>query len=98
MDEYNSVVVPILKWLNSLSNCKAINIHGGIFSQRGTPDIIGTFRGRTFTFECKIGAGIPSRQQKLRVRQWKNAGAVSHVVYSLEEVKEIFRKEMDYYE
>lgn len=95
--EYNSVVIPLLKWLKSLPGCKAINIHGGVFSERGTPDIIGCIRGRMFAFECKKNGteckGKASKLQEWRLAQWKAAGAITAVVWSVDEAKEYMRKE-----
>lgn len=75
--EYASVVVPTLKYLNSLPNGKAINIHGSVFSERGTPDIIGCIGGRAIAFECKRDAteGLEDIQ-KWRLCEWIKSGAV----------------------
>lgn len=86
--EYDGVVVPILKYLNSLPRSKAINIHGSIFSERGTPDIIGCINGRTVAFECKRDATEDLRKiQKWRLCQWMGAGAVVGGVGSVDDVK-----------
>lgn len=75
--EYNGVVEPILSYLNSLPNTKAINIHGSVFSERGTPDIIGSTMGRTIAFECKRDATEkPTNIQSWRLAEWIVAGAV----------------------
>jgi len=86
--EYDGVVVPILKYLNSLPHSKAINIHGSVFSERGTPDILGSIRGRMVAFECKR-----SPQEKLeaiqtwRLAEWLKAGAIVGGVSSVDDVK-----------
>ena len=54
--EYDGVVRPALRYLNSLPKSKAINIHGSVFSERGTPDVIGCVNGRLVAFECKRDA------------------------------------------
>ena len=75
--EYTSVVVPILKYLNSIPESKAINIHGGIYTERGTPDIIGCIKGRMVAFECKRDAKEDLEEiQKWRLSEWISAGAV----------------------
>lgn len=75
--EYSRVVVPILDYINSLPNAKAINIHGSVFSERGTPDIIGSINGRTVLFECKRDeTEEPEPIQKWRLSEWISAGAV----------------------
>ena len=75
--EYSAVVTPILKYINSLPNSKAINIHGSPFSERGTPDIIGCINGRLIAFECKRDEHEePTDIQKWRLSEWITAGAV----------------------
>lgn len=75
--EYSGVVEPVLKYLNSLPGSKAINVHGSVFSQRGTPDVIGCIRGRMVCFECKRDATEePEAIQKWRLSEWIRAGAV----------------------
>lgn len=90
--EYSGVVEPILKYLNSLPNSKAINIHGSIFSERGTPDVIGCIRGHTVAFECKRDATEDlERIQKWRLSEWLSAGAVVGGVSSVDHVKLILQ-------
>lgn len=75
--EYNGVVKPVLHYLNSLPNAKAINIHGSVFCERGTPDIIGCVNGRMIAFECKRDATEDLEDiQKWRLCEWIVAGAV----------------------
>lgn len=86
--EYNSVVVPILEYINSLPNAKAVNIHGSIFSERGTPDVIGCIDGTMVAFECKRDETEDLRKiQKWRLSEWLKAGAVVGGVSDLEHVK-----------
>lgn len=75
--EYNGVVVPIIHYINSLPHGKAINIHGSVFSERGTPDIIGCINGITIAFECKRDAHEDLEDiQKWRLSEWIAAGAI----------------------
>lgn len=75
--EYDAVVVPVLRYLNSLPNGKAINIHGSIFSERGTPDVIGSVNGRFVAFECKRDINEDLEKiQKWRLSEWIEAGAI----------------------
>lgn len=90
--EYPSVVVPILKYINSLPNGKAINIHGSIFSERGTPDVLGSIGGRTVVFECKRDATEDLENiQKWRLCEWIQAGAVVGGVSDLWHVQYILQ-------
>ena len=75
--EYNGVVEPVLRYLNSLPDAKAINIHGSVFSERGTPDVIGCISGRLVAFECKRDVTeAPTKIQQWRLCEWIKAGAV----------------------
>lgn len=90
--EYEAVVQPILKYINSLPQAKAVNMHGSIFSERGTPDIIGSIKGRTVAFECKRDTKEePTDIQKWRLSEWLMAGAVVGGVSSVEHVKLILQ-------
>lgn len=90
--EYPAVVQPILKYVNSLSDGKAINIHGSIFSERGTPDVIGSIRGHTVAFECKRDATEDLTDiQKWRLCEWIRAGAVVGGVSELWHVQYILQ-------
>ena len=86
--EYNGVVVPILRYINSLPNAKAINIHGSVFSERGTPDIIGCVSGRMVAFECKRSHREELEPIQLwRLCEWLQAGAIVGGVASVDDVK-----------
>ena len=90
--EYSRVVVPILKYLNSLPKSKAINIHGGIFSERGTPDVIGCIGGQMVAFECKRDTTEDLEAiQKGRLSEWITAGAVVGGVSDVDHVKLILQ-------
>lgn len=88
--EYTAVVVPILGYINSLPNGKAINVHGSIFSERGTPDVIGCINGRMVAFECKRDTSEDLEKiQKWRLSEWLSAGAVVGGVSDLWQVQMI---------
>jgi hypothetical protein len=91
--EYNGVVLPILRYLNSLPNTKAINIHGGVFCERGTPDIIGSTNGRTILLECKRSPTEEAEKiQEWRMAEWRKAGAIVARVDDVSQVKELLEK------
>lgn len=90
--EYSGVVDPILKYINSLPGSKAINVHGSIFSERGTPDVIGCIQGRMVAFECKRDATEELEKiQEWRLAEWLTAGAVVGGVSDLDHVKLILQ-------
>lgn len=90
--EYQGVVVPVLRYLNSLPRSKAVNVHGGIYTERGTPDVIGCVDGRMVAFECKRDPSErPTRIQLWRLAEWIRAGAVVGAVASVEDAELILR-------
>lgn len=92
--EYRGVVVPVLRYLNSLPDSKFINIHGSVFCERGTPDVLGVIRGRMVLFECKRSAKEATEEiQEWRMRQWRAAGAIAECVSSVLQVQEILQRE-----
>lgn len=80
----------VLNYLNSLPQCKAIKIHGNAYTEAGTPDIMGCIEGRAFFLELKVPGKKPTAIQERRLREWKEAGAITGVVTSIEEVRAIF--------
>lgn len=90
--EYTSTVEPILKYINSLPTGKAINIHGSVYSERGTPDVLGSIDGRSIAFECKRDEfENPEPIQEWRLSEWLAAGAVVGCVSSVDHVKLILQ-------
>ena len=90
--EYQGVVVPVLRYLNSLPRSKAINVHGGVYTERGTPDVIGCVDGRAVAFECKRDPGESETAiQRWRLAEWLASGAVVGSVSSVEDVDLILR-------
>lgn len=90
--EYQGVVVPVLRYLNSLPGGKAINVHGGIYTERGTPDVIGCVDGRMVAFECKRDPGEEQTPiQSWRLSEWLASGAVVGAVSSASDVELILR-------
>ena len=90
--EYSGVVQPVLDYLNSIPGAKAINIHGSVFSERGTPDVIGSIGGRMVAFECKRDASEPLEEiQEWRLSEWIAAGVVVGGVSDVSHVDMILR-------
>ena len=90
--EYEGVVEPLLRYLGSLPRSKAINVHGGIYTERGTPDVIGCVDGRMVAFECKRDRTERlTRIQLRRLAEWIRAGAVVGAVASVEDADLILR-------
>lgn len=70
-----------------------IKTHGNMFSKAGTPDLIGSLRGRFIAIEVKRPGGVVSPLQKAHLKLIRQAGGVAFVAYSLEDVKHILKKE-----
>lgn len=85
----SSIVTSILKYLNSLPDCKAEKTHGGQYGNSGKPDVTGCYNGRRLEFEVKRLGNAATDLQKVTLKEWQRAGAVVAVVYSKDEVKEI---------
>ena len=64
----------ILRELNAVPGCKAVKLTP---VEVGSPDIIGSYLGRAFVIEVKVGGKKPRRIQSLRLAQWAAAGAVA---------------------
>lgn len=65
----------ILKMLNAHKWIKAVNFHASAFTEKGTPDILGTCRGRAFALEVKVEGRKPTPKQIHELGQWESAGA-----------------------
>lgn len=87
----SSLQTQVLKYLNSLHGCVAENVSGNAM-QSGRADINGCFRGRCFRIELKVPdhRNVTSTKQKLNLRRWQNAGALTVVAYSLGFIKQLF--------
>lgn len=86
-----TIVKNIMKYLDSIPLCKCQKTHGGQFGKAGTPDITGCIAGRRFDFEVKRPGGRVSALQWKELREWEAAGAVTGVVYSVEDVQNILQ-------
>lgn len=83
----------IQKYLRSLGG-KVIKIHGSRYQEAGTPDLLGSLKGRCLAIEVKRpGDGVVSTIQNVRLRQWRAAGAIAFVAYSVEDVEKVLRAE-----
>jgi len=87
------IVNSILKYLNSLPQCRAEKTWGGGYGNAGKPDITGCLRGRRFELEVKKTGGKPTKLQEVTLHKWLEAGAITGVVHSVGEVKEVLNVE-----
>ena len=87
------IVNSILRYLNALPQCRAEKTWGGGYGNAGKPDITGCLRGRRFELEVKKPGGKPTKLQEVTLHKWLEAGAITGVVHSVDEVKEVLNVE-----
>ena len=83
----------ILKYLNSRPDCIAENVSGNA-NQSGRADINACYKGKCLKLELKDPeTGYkPSKKQLLYLKKWAAAGAITKVIYSLEEVEKLLKE------
>jgi len=85
-----SVVTNIMSKLKTIPESKWEKRHGGKFGKIGRPDITGCLLGQRFEFEVKRdekGETTPAQEKELRT--WREAGAITALVWSWEQVADI---------
>lgn len=87
----STIVNSILRWLRKQPGVKAEKTHGGMYGRAGKPDISGCVNGRRFEIEVKRPGNKPTKLQLKELREWEEAGAITGVAYSLEDVKELLK-------
>lgn len=79
----------VVRFINRCPRAKAIKIHGTSHTRAGTPDIIGSVRGRSFAIEGKVGQGATTVLQEKELVSWGDAGALTGVYRSIAEAAEL---------
>ena len=74
----------ILKYLNSIPGCHCQKRKAGP-GRKGEADITGCFRGRRVEIEVKVGDNKPTPLQEKQLRKWAAAGALTGIVWSVED-------------
>lgn len=85
----STIVRRIMKWLKSQPDCFCWKEHGGMYGTAGIPDIICCINGRFVAFEVKNEKGRTTVLQDVAIQKIQNAGGISAVVRSLDEVQTI---------
>lgn len=85
----SALVTQILATLRALPETWAVKVHGSIYSAAGTPDILGSHRGRAIALEVKRHGGRVTSIQKRHLALWNASGAVCGVVHDVGEVREL---------
>ena len=82
----STLVDKIRKALNAMPGVKAVKVHGSQYMRAGTPDILGCMDGQMFALEVKRDEkGKPTALQMQQLKEWSVAGAVTAVVWSVEQ-------------
>lgn len=89
-----AITKKIIEYLNSLPKCKAIKRHLGGYGSNGEPDICGCLDSIHLEIEVKRPGNKPTPLQQERIKEWLEAGAISGVVYSVDDTKKLIE---DYY-
>jgi hypothetical protein len=84
-----SIVQAILRYLNALPECVAEKEHGSPYAHVGKADITGCLKGRTLKLEAKRPGEKATPIQLAYLAKWAKAGAITGVVTSVGEVKEL---------
>lgn len=91
-----SIQSNIIRYINSLPEGRAENVSGNA-QQSGRADINACIKGLMFKIEVKTedteyGKKGATTKQRLYLEKWARAGAISCIVYSVEDVKWIVQK------
>jgi hypothetical protein len=92
MSSERSIVKAILAYLNSLPNCLARKRWGGGMGMAGEPDIDACIGGRSLQLEVKRPGEKPTQLQRKRLEEWRKAGAITGVVTSVADVRDLLEK------
>lgn len=66
--------------LNAIDGVYCLRTHGGSFQQKGTPDILGSARGRFFAIEAKRSAKERATPAQLyTMKKFEEAGAATFI-------------------
>lgn len=88
----STITKGILFCLNRIEQCKAIKIHGSVYQEVGTPDIIGSYRGMMFLLEVKRPGCEVTEIQAYRLKEWGRTGALARVVHDSDEAVRVVRE------
>ena len=86
-----SLVRSISRLVDEFPQLVIVKTQGGP-NRRGLPDLIGCYRGRSIAWEVKIPGGRPTPLQAAEIERWRKAGALSAVVTSVDEARDLLRR------
>lgn len=96
MASETSIQDNLLDYINALPQGTAENVNGNA-KQSGRADINACIQGKCFKIEVKTedtsyGRAGATTKQRLYLEKWARAGAISCVVYSVDDLKYILQK------
>jgi len=66
--------------------------HGNQYSVIGLPDIMCVYKGKLICIEVKVIGNKLTKLQEITLKKLSDAGAITGVVYNIEDVKELLYK------
>ena len=80
----------IQKYLkDNLPNAVVWKNHGNQYSVIGLPDIMCEKEGKIVCIEVKVPGNTPTKLQEITLKKLKEAGAITGIAYSIEDVQKI---------
>lgn len=80
----------IQKYLkDNLPNAVVWKNHGNQYSVIGLPDIMCAYEGKIICIEVKMPGNTPTKLQEITLKKLKEAGAITGIAYSIEDVQKI---------
>lgn len=80
----------IQKYLkDNLPNAVVWKNHGNQYSVTGLPDIMCVYEEKIICIEVKMPGNTPTKLQEITLKKLKEAGAITGIAYSIEDVQKI---------
>ena len=80
----------IQKYLkDNLPNAVVWKNHGNKYSVIGLPDIMCVYEEKIICIEVKMPGNTPTKLQEITLKKLKEAGAITGIAYSIEDVQKI---------
>ena len=80
----------IQKYLkDNLPNAVVWKNHGNQYSVIGLPDIMCVYEEKIICIEVKMPGNTPTKLQEVTLKKLKEAGAITGIAYSIEDVQKI---------
>lgn len=74
------------------NNIYHVNVHGGGWGAKGTPDLLACINGQFVAFELKVGTNDMQPDQRIHKLRIERSGGKHYVPYTLKEFKQIINE------